>query len=72
MAIEIFGLCAVSAMMITYALEERSPAFILGFAASCAAAALYASLIASWPFAAVESLWSVVALRRWHRYTSAP
>ena len=71
MATEIFGICAVSAMVLTYALEERSPLFVLGFAAACIAASLYAVLIQSWPFAAVEALWSIVAVRRWLRTISA-
>jgi hypothetical protein len=71
MIVEIFGLCAVSAMVLMYALEERSPVFILGFAAACAAASVYAVLIQSWPFAVVEALWSVIAVRRWRRLRSA-
>jgi hypothetical protein len=71
MIVEIFGLCAVSAMVLMYALEERSPVFILGFAVACAAASLYAVLIQSWPFAVVEALWSVIAVRRWWRLRSA-
>ncbi len=67
MAIELFGICAVGAMVLMYALEDRSPLFVLGFAAACAAASLYAVLIQSWPFAVVEVLWSVVAVRRWLR-----
>jgi len=31
----IFGLFAVTAMLVTYALEARSPWFILAFALSC-------------------------------------
>ena len=31
----LFGLFAVTAMCITYALESRSPWFILAFAAAC-------------------------------------
>ena len=31
----LFGLLAVTAMLITYALEARSPWFILAFAFSC-------------------------------------
>lgn len=67
MAIELFGVAAVSAMLLMYALEERGPVFILGFAAACAAASLYAVLIHSWPFAVIEGIWSVVAVRRWLR-----
>ena len=31
----LFGLFAVSAMLVTYALEKHSPWYILGFAVSC-------------------------------------
>jgi hypothetical protein len=65
MAIELFGFLAVASMVTMYALEQRSPVYVLGFAASCAAASVYALLIHSWPFAAVEGVWAVVALRRW-------
>ncbi len=54
-------------MVLFYALEERSPAFVALFAAACVASALYAVLIRSWPFAAVERVWSVLAFRRWQR-----
>jgi len=70
--IELLGILSVSAMVTFYALERRSPLFILAFALSCAAASLYAVLIRSWPFAAVEALWSVIALRRWLRMRSEP
>jgi len=65
MGLLIFGTLAVAAMLTTYALEERSPWFVLAFAAASAAAALYALLIEAWPFAAIEGIWSAVALRRW-------
>ncbi len=65
MLIEIFGTVAVAAMALFYSLEHRSHRYVLGFSASCGAAALYAALIAAWPFAVIESVWSVVALRRW-------
>lgn len=64
---EAFGFLAVGSMVIMYALEERSHIYVLGFAASCAAASLYAVIIHSWPFAVVEGVWAVVALRRWVR-----
>lgn len=71
MVVEIFGLCAVSAMVLMYALEDRSHFFVLGFAAACATASLYAILIQSWPFAAVEAVWSIIAVRRWLRLRSS-
>jgi len=36
-----FGLFAVSAMMISYALESRSRWFILAFSASCVLGSIY-------------------------------
>jgi hypothetical protein len=60
-----FGLFAVSAMMICYALEQRSPWFILAFAASCAMGSAYGFLQGAWPFGLVEAVWLLVALRRW-------
>jgi hypothetical protein len=61
----LFGLLAVSAMLICYALESRSRWFVLAFAASCALGAAYGFLQGAWPFGVVEAVWSVVALRRW-------
>ena len=51
MALEIFGFVAVILMVTMYALEARSPWYVLGFAIACAMASLYAFLIQSWPFA---------------------
>jgi hypothetical protein len=39
-----FGLFAVTAMLVCYALEDRSPLFILAFAASCALGSAYGFL----------------------------
>ncbi len=63
--IEYFGLAAIIVMVASYALENRSPIFVLIFALACAAAALYALLIGSYPFFVAESLWSLIAARRW-------
>ena len=60
-----FGLFAVTAMLIFYALEERSPWFIFAFALACALGSVYGFLQGAWPFGVVEAVWSVVALRRW-------
>lgn len=67
MGVEIFGAAAVAAMALMYALQDRSHAFILGFALACVCASLYAFLIRSWPFAIIELAWSVVAVHRWWR-----
>ena len=64
-ALTLFGLLTVSAMLACYALEDRSPHYVLGFAATCALASIYGFLQGAWPFGVVEIIWVVVALRRW-------
>ena len=66
-ALTAFGLVSVGAMLACYALEERSPRFVLMFALACWAAAAYAWLAGTWPFTVVEAIWGVVALRRFAR-----
>ncbi len=61
----LFGLLAVTLMLLFYALEKRSHWFILAFSGSCLLASAYGFLQGAWPFGLVESIWSVVALRRW-------
>jgi hypothetical protein len=61
----LFGLFAVSAMLVSYALESRSHWFVLLFAAACALGSAYGFLQGAWPFGLAEAIWSVVALRRW-------
>ena len=58
-----FGLVAVSAMLIFYALEDRSSWFVLAFAGSCLMASTYGFLQGAWPFGAVEFIWSLIAVR---------
>jgi len=65
----LFGLFAVTAMLVCYALEKRSPWFILAFAGSCALGSVYGFLQGAWPFGLVEAIWSVVAVRRWRLAT---
>lgn len=64
-SLTLFGLFAVTAMLITYALEKRSQWFILAFAGSCILASAYGFLQGAWPFGLVEAIWAVVAARRW-------
>jgi len=63
--LSMFGLFAVTAMMVCYALEKKSPWFILAFSASCLLASAYGFLQGAWPFGIVEAVWAVVAVRRW-------
>lgn len=66
-ALTIFGLFAVTAMLVAYALEARSPWYILAFAFACGLGAIYGFLQGAWPFGIVETIWAGVALRRWMR-----
>ena len=61
----VFGLPAVMAVLIFYALEDRSPWFILAFAGACALASIYGFLQGAWPFGVVEAIWAAVAVYRW-------
>ena len=61
-----FGLFAVTAMLVCYALEARSRWYVLAFAGACALGSVYGFLQGAWPFGVVEAIWSVVALRKWH------
>jgi hypothetical protein len=67
-----FGLFAVSAMLICYAMESRSSWFILGFAGACALGSIYGFLQGAWPFGLVEAIWSLVALNRWRLERKSP
>ena len=60
----LFGLVAVSLMLIFYALERRSPWCILGFSVACAMGSVYGFLQGAWPFGLVEGIWTLVAFRR--------
>lgn len=62
--ITIYGVCAVSFMMVMYALERRGRRFILLFAAGCLLSSVYGFLSGAWPFGAVELIWSGIAVRR--------
>jgi hypothetical protein len=61
----LFGFLAVTAMLIFYALEDRSPWFILAFACACALGSAYGFLQGAWPFGVIEAIWAGVAARRW-------
>jgi hypothetical protein len=66
-ALTTFGLFAVAAMLVCYALEDRSQWFVLAFAAACLLASIYGFLQGAWPFGAVEAIWAGVAADRWRK-----
>ena len=61
----LFGFFAVTAMLVSYALEAKSPWYILAFAFACGLGSAYGFLQGAWPFGVVEAIWALVALRRW-------
>lgn len=64
-ALTLFGLLAVTAMLVFYALEERSHWYVLAFACACGLASAYGFLQGAWPFGVIEAIWAGVAVRRW-------
>ena len=75
MVVTIYGVCALTFMMLMYALERRGRAFVLAFALGCALSSSYGFLSGAWPFGVVEAIWTLIALRRYFsagRPTAAP
>jgi hypothetical protein len=64
-----FGACAVTFMMLMYALERRGRRFVLAFACGCALSSTYGFLAGTWPFGVVEAVWALVAV---HRFANSP
>jgi hypothetical protein len=69
--LSVFGLFAVTAMLVCYALEQRSTWFVLGFAFACGLGSAYGFLQGAWPFGMVEAIWAIVAARRWWNVSRA-
>ncbi len=70
-SLTLFGFAAVSFMLLCYALEERSPWYVLGFAVACALSGVYAVLQGALPFGLVEGVFTAVALRRFQQRLKA-
>ena len=63
--ITVYGVVAVTFMMVMYTLEPRAPLFVLLFALGCALSSSYGFLSGAWPFGVVEGVWCVIAVRRY-------
>lgn len=61
----VYGVVAISFMMVMYALERSDPLFILAFALGCLLSSVYGFLVGAWPFGVVEVVWASVAVRRY-------
>jgi hypothetical protein len=68
--LSVFGLMAVTAMLIFYALEDHSPWFVLAFAGACLLGSVYGFLQGAWPFGLVEAAWALIAVYRWRKRTT--
>ena len=64
-ALTLFGVAAVSIMVLCYALEQRSHWYTLGMSVCCVAAAVYGFLAGTWPFGILEAVWAVIAFFKW-------
>ncbi len=69
MVVTIYGVFAVTFMMVMYALERRGRRFIAAFAAGCLLSSAYGFLSGAWPFGVVEAIWSGIALRRYQTHS---
>ena len=69
--VTIYGVVALTFMMLMYALEERGQQFVLAFAVGCALSSVYGFMSGAWPFGVVELIWCVVAARRYRATTTA-
>jgi hypothetical protein len=70
MAVTIYGVCAVTFMIVMYALERRGRGFIALFALGCLLSSVYGFLSGAWPFGIAEIIWSGVAIQRYRNETT--
>lgn len=68
MMVTVYGVAALTFMMVMYALESRGQRFVFGFACGCALSSIYGFLSGAWPFGVVEIIWAAVALRRYRQH----
>jgi hypothetical protein len=63
--VTIYGVLALTFMMVMYALEQRDDRYILGFAIGCVLSSVYGFLSGAWPFGVVEAIWAGIAFNRY-------
>jgi hypothetical protein len=63
-AVTIYGVLALSFMLLMYALEKRGRPFIILFALGCALSSVYGFASGAWPFGIIEAIWCFIAIRR--------
>ncbi len=70
--ITVYGVIALSFMMLMYLFEKRGPFFVLAFSAGCALSSSYGFLSGAWPFGTVEAVWTIIAFHRWYDLRVGP
>jgi hypothetical protein len=63
--VTVYGVAALTFMMVMYWLEHRGPVFILGFALGCLLSSIYGFLAGAWPFGVLEAVWCLIAIGRY-------
>ena len=61
--VTIYGVGALTFMMLMYAFERRDARFILAFAVGCALSSAYGFLSGAWPFGVVEIISGLDGIR---------
>ncbi len=69
MATTIYGVLALTFMMLMYALEQRDRRYVAAFAVGCVLSSVYGFLSGAWPFGVVELIWASIALHRFRGST---
>ena len=69
-SLTLFGVFAVTAMLVFYELEDRSPWFILVRRSVRSWLGLWVPA-GAWPFGVIEAVWTFMAIRRWRTTISA-
>ncbi len=65
--VTIYGVIALTFMMVMYLLEPRGRRFVILFSLGCALSSAYGFASGAWPFGVVEAIWCALALRRAQR-----
>ena len=60
--VTVFGVVALSFMILMYAFERRHAGFTLAFALGCLLSSAYGFLAGAWPFGVVEVVWAGIAV----------
>jgi H+/Cl- antiporter ClcA len=63
--VTVYGVAALTFMMVMYWLEHRGPVFVPGFALGCLLSSIYGFLAGAWPFGVLEAVWCLIAIRRY-------